>query len=193
MPGSLCTYCLEHSVHRSIRYYFKELWSIQSFMSILGTLGIILRNFEITDFSCQKSWAIIEVICVPTVHMYLYVSEQVFILFYVCNSPLLDSQIVKIHKIDSNAKDFFVLVIYFTCTLVSLCAYAQVYMCHRAHVNIRGQLVKHCSLLPSYGFWEMNSGPQAWHQIPLSTEHAISQTSKIKVLNPGEKNLVRYW
>lgn len=158
MPGFLCTYCLEHSVHRSIRYYFKELWSIQSFMSILGTLGIILRNFEITDFSCRKSWAIIEVICVPTVHMYLYVTDQVFILFYVCTLPLLDSQIVKIHKIDSNAKDFFVLVIYFTCTL---CLYVHMHGCTCAIMHMSTSEDSLCSTVLS--FHHLNSGK--WTQV----------------------------
>lgn len=41
-------------------------------------------------------------------------------------------------------------------------------MSHSALVEVTGQLVGIGSLLPPQGLWEMNLGPQAWQQGPLS-------------------------
>lgn len=46
----------------------------------------------------------------------------------------------------------------------SLCA------CHNVCMVITGQLVRTSSLLPLYGSWGLNSGPQAWKQGPLPFE-----------------------
>lgn len=42
------------------------------------------------------------------------------------------------------------------------------YMSHSVLVEVTGQFVGTGSLLPPQGLWEMNSGPQAWQQGPLS-------------------------
>ena len=50
------------------------------------------------------------------------------------------------------------------CICVSVCA------CHDMRMQVRGQLAGISSLLPPYELWGLNSGCQAWEQVPLLPE-----------------------
>lgn len=44
------------------------------------------------------------------------------------------------------------------------------YTYHSTHMEVRGQFVEVCCLLPPDKTWELNSGYQSWQQVPLLTE-----------------------
>jgi hypothetical protein len=44
--------------------------------------------------------------------------------------------------------------------------------CRRTHMEVRGQLVGVSSLLPG-GFWGLNSGHQAYWQVPFASESSL--------------------
>lgn len=48
--------------------------------------------------------------------------------------------------------------------------YSYIYMCDGVPVEVRGQLVRVRSLLPTCKTWVYNSGRAVWQQTPLPTE-----------------------
>lgn len=50
-----------------------------------------------------------------------------------------------------------------------MCVHVYVYVCHNACVEVKGQLKGASALLPSCGMQGLNSGPQPWQQVSLST------------------------
>lgn len=104
--------------------------------------------------------------------MHLHISEQVFILFYICNLPLFDSQIVHTYQIGHDA-EVFALFWYFYDLHTCAC------MCMSIHVPgvhvARGPLVRDC--YPSIT-WALrwDSGPQAWHQAPTTLSHLTASS-----------------
>ena len=58
----------------------------------------------------------------------------------------------------------------FNIYFLSVNAYAFTHVCLSTHVEVRGQFVGVGSLLLLCGFWGLNSGCQAWQQVPLFPE-----------------------
>ena len=70
-------------------------------------------------------------------------------------TEILGPRIFEWYSVDGLSKTFFY------CVCVSI---------HITHVKVRGQLVRVSSFLLPLGFWNLNSGLQAWQQVPFPAE-----------------------